>query len=211
MARCGSTASRRSRAPRRALRAQLGFGPDGSDPSGNAAWTWVDGAFNGDAGNNDEYKASMLPESTGSFDYAWRYSTTGGRDWVYADLDGSPNGYSPAQAGSLTVNASGDSTRARDADGLDGHRARRSGIELAWDAVVGDATCTGTSLSDRRRRRPVGAARPPRRHVLHRHGGRRGRDWHYRVLAVDQSFNRSAPSAPWPGPRRRGRSRSCST
>ncbi len=43
----------------------------------------------------------MLPESVGTFDYAWRYSTTGGRDWVYADLDGSPNGYQPAQAGSL--------------------------------------------------------------------------------------------------------------
>ena len=81
------------------LRAQLGFGPDGSDPAGNAAWTWVDGAFNVDAGNNDEYQASMLPESVGTFDYAWRYSTTGGRDWVYADLDGSPNGYQPAQAG----------------------------------------------------------------------------------------------------------------
>ena len=28
-----------------------------------------------------------------TFDYAYRYSTTGGRDWVYADLDGIGNGY----------------------------------------------------------------------------------------------------------------------
>ena len=71
------------------LRAQLGFGPDGSDPDGNAAWTWVDAAFNVDAGNNDEFSASMLPRRPARFDYAYRYTTTGGRDWIYADLDGS--------------------------------------------------------------------------------------------------------------------------
>ena len=47
------------------LRAQLGFGPDGSDPAGNAAWTWVEAAFNIDAGNNDEFMASLLPEAAG--------------------------------------------------------------------------------------------------------------------------------------------------
>ena len=76
------------------LRAQLGFGPDGCNPAGNAAWTWVDGAFNTDAGNNDEFMASLLPEAVGQFDYAYRYTTTGGRDWLYADLDGIGNGYS---------------------------------------------------------------------------------------------------------------------
>ncbi len=143
------------------LRAQLGFGPDGSDPDGNAAWSWVDGAFNTDAGNNDEYKASLLPETTGSFDYAWRYSTTGGRDWVYADLDGSGNGYSPAQAGALTVNGSGDTT------------APASG---PWDVLVRQ---TGTDDTDT----AVGEAET----------------WHYRVVALDTSFNRSDPSAPVSG------------
>ena len=81
------------------LLAQLGFGPDGSNPDGNPVWTWEDASFNVDAGNNDEFVASLLPEVTGTFDYAYRYSTTNGRDWVYADLDGIGNGYSPAQAG----------------------------------------------------------------------------------------------------------------
>ena len=75
------------------------FRPSGQRPGGSGAWTWMDASFNGDAGNNDEFVASLLPETTGSFDYAYRYSTTNGREWVYADLDGFPNGYSSAQAG----------------------------------------------------------------------------------------------------------------
>ena len=49
---------------------------------------WVEASFNVDAGNNDEFKASMLPETTGTFDYVYRYTTTNGRDWLYADLNG---------------------------------------------------------------------------------------------------------------------------
>ena len=90
------------------LRAQLGFGPTDSNPSGNPDWTWVEAVFNVDAGNNDEFKASMLPETVGLFDYAYRYSTTNGQDWTYADLDGIGNGYDSSQAGKLTVNSSGD-------------------------------------------------------------------------------------------------------
>ncbi len=48
------------------LRAQLGFGPSGSDPASSADWSWVDASFNVDAGNNDEFMASLLPESVGS-------------------------------------------------------------------------------------------------------------------------------------------------
>ena len=97
--------------PTPSLDAQLGFGPAGSDPHA-ASWTWQDAGFNGNAGNNDEFVATINPQQAGSYDYAYRYSTTAGRDWVYADLDGSPNGYSPAQAGKLTVDPSGDTTAA---------------------------------------------------------------------------------------------------
>ncbi|PYY18208.1 MAG: alpha-amylase, partial [Acidobacteria bacterium] len=89
--------------PAAGLRAQVGFGPSGSQPAGNPGWSWTDAAFNTDAGNNDEYVGSLLPSSIGNFDYAYRYTTTNGRDWVYADLDGTGNGYSPAQAGKMTV------------------------------------------------------------------------------------------------------------
>ena len=178
------------------LRAQLGFGPDGSDPDGNAAWTWVDGAFNIDAGNNDEFKASMQPEAVGLFDYAWRYSTTGGRDWAYADLDGIGNGYSPAQAGALTVVSSGDTTAPATPANLRVTSASPAGIDLAWDADPGDPTLWGYELQ-----RAAAAGGPW--DVLVRLTGTsyldtavgEGETWHYRVVAIDDSFNRSAASA----------------
>ena len=72
---------------------------------------WVDASFNVDAGNNDEFKASLLPEAVGSFDYVYRYTTTAGRDWLYADLNGPiPTGALPPNPGKLTVNSSGDTT-----------------------------------------------------------------------------------------------------
>ncbi|MGQ0602461.1 MAG: alpha-amylase family glycosyl hydrolase, partial [Anaerolineales bacterium] len=129
--------------PAPTLRAQLGFGPDGSDPANNPNWAWVDASFNVDAGNNDEFRASLLPESVGVFDYAYRYSTTNGRDWTYADLDGIPNGYSPAQAGSLTVNSSGDTTAPAVPQNLRITTASPAGIGLEWDAVTGDASLYG--------------------------------------------------------------------
>jgi glycosidase len=130
--------------PTPSLRAQLGFGPDGSDPSAAASgWTWVEAAFNTDAGNNDEFVASLLPEQTGTFDYAYRYSVTAGRDWIYADLDGIGNGYDSAQAGSLTVQPSDDTTGPAVPTGLAVTAASPGGVSLAWDAVIGDATLHG--------------------------------------------------------------------
>jgi hypothetical protein len=178
------------------LRAQLGYGPDGSDPDGSADWIWLDGAFNTDAGNNDEFKGSLLPETTGSFDYAWRYSTTGGREWVYADLDGIGNGYSPAQAGSLTVNSSGDTTAPATPANLSVVAASPAGIELAWDAVAGDPSMWGYEVQ-----RSAAAAGPFEALVRVTGPGYTdtavgdGETWHYRVVAIDGSFNRSAPSA----------------
>ncbi len=157
--------------PTPGLRAQLGYGPDGSNPDGNAAWRWLDASFNVDAGNNDEFVASLLPDAVGTFDYAYRYSTTNGRDWTYADLDGIGNGYSTAQAGSLTVNASGDTTAPAVPTGLRVVSASPAGIELAWDAVAGDPTLYGYEAPPRRRARRLRDI-----HELRGSERRRGRD-----------------------------------
>lgn len=117
------------------LKAQLGYGPDGSNPASDAGWVWVDAVFNVDAGNNDEFKASLLPTAAGSFDYAYRYTTTNGREWVYADLDGTGNGYSPDQAGALTVQPSGDTTAPGAPANLQVRVASPTFITLGWDAV----------------------------------------------------------------------------
>jgi hypothetical protein len=180
--------------PTASLRAQLGFGPDGSDPDGNAAWTWVDATFNTDAGSNDEFVASLLPESIGTFAYAYRYTTTDGRDWVYADLDGIGNGYSPAQAGSLTVTSSGDTTAPAAPANLHVLAASPDGVELEWDAVA-DPSLAGYEV------RRGDAAGGPYTTLALVTGTTyvdpdvvEGGTYHYVVRAVDTSFNRSADS-----------------
>lgn len=117
------------------LLAQVGYGPDGSDPADNSEWVWVDAQFNVNVGNDDEYMASLLPEATGTFDYAYRFSTTGGRDWVYADLDGTSDGYAPEDAGALTVIASDDTTAPDAPTNLNVTDWSTSYITLEWDAV----------------------------------------------------------------------------
>ena len=116
------------------LRAQLGFGPAGSDPTG-ANWTWEEASFNVDSGSNDEFKASLLPETTGVFDYTYRYTTTDGRDWFYA-VNGPNNSSSPF--GQLTVNASSDTTAPTTPTGLTVASASPAGVNLTWDAISGD-------------------------------------------------------------------------
>ena len=178
------------------LIAQLGFGPDGSNPAGNAAWAWVEAAFNTDAGNNDEFVASLQPEAIGTYDYAYRYSVTDGRDWIYADLDGIGNGYSPDQAGSLTVLSSSDTSAPAAPTGLHVVSASPAGIELAWDAVGGDPSLFGYEV-----RRAATSGGPystitatastafTDTNVVE------GETFHYVVRSVDTSFNRSGPSA----------------
>ncbi|MBN2007417.1 MAG: Ig-like domain-containing protein [Anaerolineae bacterium] len=86
------------------LLAQVGFGTG----SAYGDWsTWVDAEFNTDDGDNDEYMASLLPEETGDFNYIYRYSTTNGRDWIYAHLDGTGN---IPHFGKMHVISSGDIT-----------------------------------------------------------------------------------------------------
>lgn len=87
--------------------AQIGFGPAGSAPTG---WTWADATYNTDVDGlvpgdlaNDEYAASVVPPAAGAFGYAYRFSADSGATWLYCDLNGSDDGFSPADAGTLVV------------------------------------------------------------------------------------------------------------
>jgi glycosidase/fibronectin type 3 domain-containing protein len=177
------------------LRAQVGFGPSGSSPENNPNWTWSDSQFNADAGNNDEFVGTLLPDAIGTFDYAYRYTTTNGTQWVYADLDGSPNGYSSDQAGKLTVNSSGDTTAPATPGNLAVSSTTNTSISLHWDAVSGDATLYGyevlrssTSGSGYQVVSKVTAASFTDTNVI------LGATYYYVVRAIDQSFNRSGIS-----------------
>ncbi len=166
--------------PTPSLDAQVGYGPAGSAP---ATWTWAPAVFNTDAGNNDEFRATINPQQAGSYDYGYRFSTTGGRDWTYG-----------ATVGRLTVHASGDTTPAAVPSGLHIVSFGPSSISVAWDAVGGDAygyevlrstaggaysvlaLVTSTSYTDT--------------------AVTQGQSYSYVVRSVDTSWNRSANSPP---------------
>jgi fibronectin type 3 domain-containing protein len=138
----------------------------------------------------------MLPEAIGLYDYAFRYTTTNGRDWVYADLDGIGNGYSTSQAGKLTVISSGDTTVPDVPTGLNVVSASPAGIELHWDAVLGDLTLYGYEI-----RRSDTSGGPYTTLALVTGTNYmdlnvvEGATYYYVVRSVDLSFNRSADSA----------------
>lgn len=81
---------------------ELAFGPDGSDP---ATWSWVEATPNTNFLDPtlDQQFTTLSLFIAGSYDYAGRVSLNDGTDWTYCDLDGSTNGYDPAQAGQATI------------------------------------------------------------------------------------------------------------
>lgn len=183
--------------PAPTLRAQAGFGPAGSNPAGNPDWTWVEAGFNVNVGNNDEFQASLLPETTGVFDYVYRYTTTNGRNWLYADLNGPiPAGNLPPNPGRLTVVSSGDTTPPAVPTGLNVVSASPAGIHLAWDAIVGDPSLYGYEVL---RSEAVGGPYAQIARVTANSytdtNVATGATYYYVVRAVDLSFNRSSNSA----------------
>ena len=52
---------------------------------------------------HDRWVGSLLISLPGSYDYASRLSLDGGYTWLYCDLDGSNNGYSAEEAGTVNV------------------------------------------------------------------------------------------------------------
>lgn len=185
--------------PTAGLIAQLGYGQAPQDlGQAERGWSWIAASFNVDAGNNDEFRASFLPEAPGTYYYSYRYSTDGGRSWLYVDLNGPlPDGVAAGNPGVLTVLPSDDTSAPATPSGLTVLNASPAGVELAWDAVEGDDTLYGYEVA--RADDPAGPFTQIARvtepaftdtDVL------QGATYHYAVRAVDLSFNRSAYSAP---------------
>lgn len=180
------------------LRAQSGFGPEGSDPDDNPDWTWVEASFNVDAGNNDEFIASLLPETTGTFDYVYRYTTNNGLDWLYGDLNGPiPEGGLPSNPGTLTVIPSGDTTPPKIPAGLHVTEVRPTMISLAWDTIIGDPTLYGYEIArSDSSSGPYTILARVTSNVYVDNSVVEGNIYYYVVRAVDTSFNRSPYSSP---------------
>jgi hypothetical protein len=89
-----------------AIRAELGYGPTGTDPSASpSSFTWLLATYNGThtEDDNDEYVATPAVAAEGTYAYAYRFSLDDGATWTYCDLDGSGNGFQTGQMGTLTV------------------------------------------------------------------------------------------------------------
>ena len=122
---------------------------------------------------------------------------TGGRDWFYADRGGPVSGV-PAQPGVLTVNASTDTTAPAVPTGLSVTLFSPVAIGLAWDPVAGDPTLYGYEIGRR-----VGSAgaytwvgRVAGSTTYTDGSVAEGVTYQYVVRSLDESFNRSAASAP---------------
>ena len=145
-------------------------------------------------GQQRRVRRDPAARAVGTFDYAYRYSTTNGRDWVYADLDGIGNGYSPAQAGA-------DRERERRHDR---RRPLRAGLQVTVGLAgvdrarvgrrAGDPSLYGYEVLRGDRRRPVRRSRGSRPRRT-RTAVTEGNTYHYVVRSLDTSFNRSGNSS----------------
>ena len=144
-ARSGSTASRTSAGPAASRsRRSSASAPTAATPPATPPGRGSTRRSTSTPGTTTSSSPRCCPTRSGTYDYAYRYSTTGGRDWVYADLDGIGNGYSPAQAGSADRRVERRTRPPRRCrPGSHVVSASPAGIELAWDAVAGDPTLYG--------------------------------------------------------------------
>ncbi|WP_164012864.1 IPT/TIG domain-containing protein [Pyxidicoccus trucidator] len=89
------------------LTAEVGFGPNSSDPATASGWSWTTANYSAESDSNtqDVYETALTaPAMEGPYAVAMRFRYQTGA-WAYCDLDGSANGYQTAQGALLTVAA----------------------------------------------------------------------------------------------------------
>jgi alpha-tubulin suppressor-like RCC1 family protein len=91
------------------VKAQVGYGPLGSDPTGNVNWTWFPTTFNRQYGNDDEYQGSFPVPTVGTTtQFAYTYRFTLNATYTYCDSDGAGTNpglsFNPGLLGFMTVN-----------------------------------------------------------------------------------------------------------
>ncbi len=91
------------------MQAELVYGPAGGDPAADfSGWTAVDAVYAAENGNNDVWILSALSlDAAGTWAYTFRFSLDGA-NWVWADSDGSQNGFDASKLGTMDVIDPGD-------------------------------------------------------------------------------------------------------
>ena len=171
--------------PVASLRAELGFGPAGSDPQADPTWLWGPAAYAGAVGAADRFCATLLPEQIGSFAYAFRLTTSNGRLWDHVGM------------GALEVLPSADTTAPAPPSGVTVISATPEGIELAWDQGVDRADLFAYEVlrADEFDPKNTFVGRTTASTFIDTDVVE-GVTYSYEIVAIDTSFNRSAQSAP---------------
>jgi glycosidase len=172
--------------------AQVGYGFAATPP---ADWsTWIDAPFESDQGECDQFAAPLTPEFVGDFNMVFRYSTTGGRDWVYADLIGPFTG-TPVNPGILHVLPTTDVTPPSVPGNLRLVDWGNHLVSLAWDPVPNDPTLYAydvyRSTDINSTGEPVARVLSPTTTYTDTQVAS-ATTYYYRVRAIDTSFNRSS-------------------
>ncbi|MFH1529846.1 MAG: IPT/TIG domain-containing protein [Pseudomonadota bacterium] len=91
------------------MQAELVYGPVGSDPSVSlAGWTTLAAVYDSDNGNNDLWVVEGLTSDVpGIHAFTFRFSLDGAA-WIWADSDGSQNGFDGDMLGTLEIIDPGD-------------------------------------------------------------------------------------------------------
>lgn len=168
------------------IRAQVGYGPDGTDPAVTSSWRWEEMAANVAYPGlvDDEYVGTLLPDSVGTFDYTTRWSDDDGATWHYTDLTGNLDGVSSADLGQLTVLPAADVVGPA-APVLSRGRVTVDSVALRW-SVPADEDVAGYRLF----RDGVLLPAVPATATSHTDTGlETGREYRYTVRAYDTSFN----------------------
>jgi hypothetical protein len=126
--------------------AQVGRGPQRSDPRTGPGWVWTSAFFNGQIGNNDEYQGSFIAPLDGAYSYTFRFSLDGGVNWSYADLDGNSSGatFSTLQLGTLYVPSAPPAPNVLSTNPTDGasNVSTSTSISVTFDQAMTPATIT---------------------------------------------------------------------
>jgi len=122
------------------LVAQLGYGPQGSEPREWTRWAMME--WSTDVDGDDEFKAVVQPTTPGTYSYLVRFSTSGGEHWAYADIDGIGDGsfaQQTNQPGTLEVVPNEDQTPPAVPANLQTAANEGQSIRVTWDAVQNPA------------------------------------------------------------------------
>jgi len=86
------------------ITAEIGYGPQGSDPSvDDSGWSFVAATYSGDTGNDDLYNGVLTIPTAGTYAATMRFSVNSGAAWLYVDSSGADDGFQSNAIATVTV------------------------------------------------------------------------------------------------------------